>query len=835
MEMMCYFRLPFRIFPVCLCFYLTGVLSARTRFHEYTEQFHRPPDVAQPIAASYVGGGGNEYIAGAAFLPDGALILAGNSLGPRFEPRGAQVRVLGRDTAAAPAVPVNRNDRGNVQSIRSWEVQEGAGFLLQLSPDYQRIVRAVRLPWNSGVVTDVAVDGQGAVYVTGRVGPNFASAGNSRRVEVEGFESNGESFFARLNPDWSGFAWCHRVSDDRQSAPMLRYLGEGVVSWVGENAFHFDANGRVLRSRPIGFSRAWVRGVDFRTFDYATGGMRHTRTGYEPWIQPALHMYNADGTYRFRTHEWDPTLAGTNWSRLISDSATHVIAFDRNGKLLVGGWSDGGNSVWAHVPFDLSRHMQEAIRERTGRATGLPFSTWGAGIGSFAHLLRLDPADANPMSYTLFISYLWNENKPNSVTMHMMDTAVDNSLLISGGSAWGLIQTGSVVVNTLDAEARDYIGGDFIAVLNEDWNNIRYSSAVPGAGRVILKRRNNRMGTNFGADSVSLGNRTRVVFFGSAQQDDKFKPVSPLMPFSGGDIDGLFVVLEMDRLAPVEFPLPPFPTAGRRSVGTGEGDQGLSGRFMVNRGMRNDHSVIALRDSTGRQWPTFYRGRPVGESTIEAQGRGTFTLIGESNRVQLRGGTLNPMRVGGSEDRDDFPEITLQIELRDATRSNVTIEYQGRTVQKQGQHSIRNARPTARGSLDLRGVVTATRGELGLAPPNSPEAREDIVIEWWAPARPAGGNAPAPARGQRNQPAPAPARTAAAPAATTPPPAAPSAPSAPAVDRNAMRTWTDTQGRSIEARMIRTQGDQVTIQRSDGQEFTIPIHTLSPADRNFLR
>ena len=203
--------------------------------------------------------------------------------------------------------------------------------------------------------------------------------------------------------------------------------------------------------------------------------------------------------------------------------------------------------------------------------------------------------------------------------------------------------------------------------------------------------------------------------------------------------------------------------------------------------MRNDHAVIALRDSTGRQWPTFYRGRA---------------------------------------DSEEFPEITLQIELRDATRSNVTITYQGRTVQKPGQHSIRNARPTARGSLDLRGVVTATRGELGLAPPNSAEAREEIVIEWWAPARPAAGNAPAAPRAQRNQPAP------------TPVPAAPARPAAPAthaVDRNALRNWTDSQGRTIEARLIRTQDDQVTIQRADGQEFTIPRSTLSPADQNFLR
>jgi hypothetical protein len=810
-----------------LALWISGQAHGRTRFHEYTERFYSPPDVATPLTAGYLGGSGNEYIAGAAFFPNGGLVLAGQALGPTFDLMGRDVPVLGTDRTSAESVNLPKNDRGELRHIRSWEMDQGAGFLVLLDPSYQRIHRAVRFPWNSGVLTDVAVDSQGGVYVTGRAGREFAALTPSRKIEVTDFSSNGESFIGRLRPDWSGFEWCFRIEDDRDSTPMLRYLGEGRLSWVGANGLHFNTRGEVTGGRKIGYSSSWVRGVDFRTFDYATGGMRHTRTGWEPWIQPALHMYNADGTYRFRTHEWDPTLAGTNFSRLISDSSAQVIAFDRNGDLLAAGWSDGGNSVWAHVPFDLTRHMQHAIKETTGRDRGLPFSTWGAGIGSFAHLIKLDPATANPLNYTLFISYLWNENRPNSVTMSMMDTAVDNSLVISGRSAWGLIQTGSVVVNTLDADARDYVGGDFIAILNEDWNNIRYSSAVPGAGRVGLKRRSNRMSTNFGAESVQVGNKTRVVFFGGASEDEKFKPVNPIQNgFGGGDLDGIFVVLEMETLPRVRLPSLPYPTSGGRTVNIRESDEGLSGSFIINRGMRNDHSVIVLRDTTGKQWPTFYRGRPVGESTIDGAGRGRFTLIGESNRVQLRGGSINDMRVGGRADQEEFPEINFEFNLDSPDRATALITFNGQTLRKTGNYVRRRSRPTGQG-INLSGVFSATRQELGLVPPGSPHANDEILINWWVPARPASGGE-SPSGGRRRESASEPATPAAPARGRTPPPAAPA-------DRHAMRTWTDTQGRTIEARLVNRDGNFVTIQRADGQVFTLALDRLSETDRNFVQ
>ena len=49
------------------------------------------------------------------------------------------------------------------------------------------------------------------------------------------------------------------------------------------------------------------------------------------------------------------------------------------------------------------------------------------------------------------------------------------------------------------------------------------------------------------------------------------------------------------------------------------------------------------------------------------------------------------------------------------------------------------------------------------------------------------------------------------------------------------RTFTDNRGRAIQAHVLRVDGDEVTIQRRDGKQFTVRVSTFSQADQDFLR
>ncbi len=794
---------------------LASVAGANTRFHQYTRQFHEPENAAVPLASGYLGGEGDEYLSGGAFLPDGSLLLAGTAYGPVLTIAGRAPRVIGRD---APTPDFTMPMRGDRIAPPNWGHTQGAGFIVRLSPAYDRIVEAVRFPWGAGSLTDIATGPDGGIYVAGIQGDRFGDLTPAREAGAEGVTGPDRIFVGKLRPDLRGFEWCLTLRDDAGAAPKLRTLTDGNIGLVGAHAYHITPRGQIARATEIGLTGSWVQGIDFETHAEARGGDGNTRTGWEPWRQPSFQMFNADREHTFSFYRWSSRLVGTNWSRLVSDSSTRVVTFDRNGNVIMGGWSDGGNSVMAHVPYDLTRNVRGAIEERTGRRTGLPFSTWGAGVGSFAHINKIDVETGEPLAYTLFIAYLGDRNRPSSVSLDMLDTAVDNSLLLSGSSAYGLIETGSTKVNTLDAEAGDYIGGRFIAVLDEPWGNIRFSSALPGGGQVNLKRHSRNRSAAIGTDSARIGDKTRVVFVGGAVEHEKFRRVGgPQAGFGGGHLDGQFVVLEMDTLAP----LPPFepqvPTSAGRSVSLPDTDRDIDGLFVVSEGMNRHHSVLVLRDTTARKWPAIYLGRPDGQGQVDTRGRGAFTLVGAPEQVELREGAHQHRRLGGTYGSGDYPGLEIAVTVTGPETATGTIAYNGRTLELEGRLSIRDSRPSGRG-VNLRGLFRATKAQLGLDGRDPDDAEDEILIEFWAPGRPAPDT-------MRREAAAEPA----APEVPEDPVAV-----APPADARALREWTDQQGRTIRARLLARQDDLIRIEREDGETFVIRIDLLSEPDRAFV-
>ncbi len=721
----------------CVCWAGGVPRGYADRFREYTEQYADPKDGARPLAASYLGGSGDEYLIAGDFLPDGTLYLAGNAFGPELEIRGHRVPVLGRDSSPPRFTMPMRND--SPQPPKSWEYRDGAAFIVRLSPDYTRITGGIRFPWGAGVLTDLVTDARGNLYIAGLVGDNFDSLGPSRRFTHESFEGDKESFLGKLKHDFSGFDWLLRFQDHSHNTPQLRVLDGGLLSFVGHNGLHVNPNGEILKAAHVGVTTGWQRGVCFSTFAQVQGDFHRSNTGREPWHRPFVHILNPDRSMRLRFYQFHNRTVGTNWSRLVSDSVMRLAAFDRNGQPVIGGWSDGGNSLWTRVPYDMTRPVGPAIRETTGRNTGLPFSTWGAWVGSFLHLNRLDFETGNPLTNTLFIAYIGgSRNVPSSVRGDNLDFSVDNDLLLSGGSASGLIQTRDHVVNTLDYGS-DYIGGSFFAILTENWDNIRYSSAVPGAGQVDLQRHSSGQSGTYRFGSARVNGRTRVVAVTGAVQHDKFKPVSPVQnAFGGGTLDGLFVVLEMDTLPmspPVTFQ---FPTAASRELTIGETAETLSGLFVVSSELRNNDSIVFFLDSTAKKWPLQYRANAVGNNVVDVSGSGRFALRAEGDRVELgeEGNSGKTRRLGGQDGGGrPYPDLELHVELTSRRTARGVIILCDRRLERSGPLHMQAIRPATFG-MAITGKFQATKAELGLS--ESPaDANDMVTIGWWAPGRPA--------------------------------------------------------------------------------------------------
>jgi hypothetical protein len=285
----------------------------------------------------------------------------------------------------------------------------------------------------------------------------------------------------------------------------------------------------------------WVRGVDPVSHATATGGDGNTGTGWEPWRQPVLFVYNDKGEHTDIFYKWSPKLVGQNGCRLVSDSSIRLLSYDRQGNLLIAGWSDGGNTVFEYAPYDL----RTSVAAKTG-SKGLGFSTWGAGVGSFCHLMKIDPRTGEPLGKTLFVGYLKSKDKPSGLGVDTLDSGVDGSLLVGGASAYGLIETGAIKVNTFDWKAGDYIGGPFVAVLTEKMDSIRFCSCMPGGGEVQLMRHSRNVQGKWGTRSAVVNGKPMALFVCGARENEKFKPLNTAQSgFGGGKLDGLYLVLEL--------------------------------------------------------------------------------------------------------------------------------------------------------------------------------------------------------------------------------------------------------------------------------------------------
>lgn len=492
-----------------------GALHADTRYDQYTEKYKNPPAPAEPKAVGYIGGSGDEYLAGGAFLSDGSVLLGGTGVGPVFDPPGVTVTVIGKD-GTAPTSPVEEwTDKKKRKRLKTPDCQflDGAGFLVKLAPGLSTVSQAVRFPWGSGSLTDVLTDGSDGIYVSGTCGPNFAGLTAVTKTDT-GIQGSSTVFFGKLKRDLSGFQWCRQIMDEAAYAPQLQLVAGETISVVGAHGYHFDRNGKLLKATKLVTTGKWCRGVDPLSHAVATGGDGNTSTGHEPWRKPVLQIQNDKGETTDLFYAWNEKLVGLNWSRLVSDSSIRALSYDNQGNLLVVGWSDGGNSVIEYLPYD----MKTSVYSRTGNQ-GLGFSTWGAGVGSFMHLIKINPATGEPLAKTTYCSYLGSKNAPNSMSFDMIDTAADGSVILGGGSAWGFIETGNNV-NSMDRET-DYMGGACVSVLTPGMDSLRFASLIPGAGKVVLARRSEKHKVHWRSRSSVVGGRTMIVIVNGARQNEK--------------------------------------------------------------------------------------------------------------------------------------------------------------------------------------------------------------------------------------------------------------------------------------------------------------------------
>jgi len=477
------------------------------RFLEFSKQARGSGGRVQVAAATFVGGGFDETVMAAGFLPDGGVVAVVSAVDTSWVPEAA---ILGRDPdgLAQPEAP-KAEDKGFPRALipapgpRSGGAEAHvAPVLLRFDPDLKRIEQAVRLPFGVMTASGMAVGPDGAVTLWGGTLPHWKAIGEVQRIDNPAaadsakarsrpFDPDSGSLIVRLDPGLERVAWARFYQADGVQV-FARRSGNMIV----RAAKGFEELKPTGESIPAGIDDPAIagqrRGLAFNPVDatWYTGGDYNSQTGHEPYRNPWLRKYTATGSLEWAAWDWTGPVVGVKRYRLVSDSAVRQIRFLKNGDLLIGGWSDGGNTVFFRLPYDLST---------AHNLTGFAASLWGASVLSVGHLQRLDPRTMQVRAATTYTSFTPLNNKPNSIFLSDLAELENGSIAVVGASATGLIETHDAwtepwISMTQQAAAAEnpthgVKSGPFFALFGPNFKDYHFCSVVPGlrAQRVAVR------------------------------------------------------------------------------------------------------------------------------------------------------------------------------------------------------------------------------------------------------------------------------------------------------------------------------------------------------------
>jgi hypothetical protein len=516
--------------------------EVRTRYHAYTERWAERPDRAAVLGATRFGGSGTEWFAAGAILPDGRVIAAGSALGPALDARGTPVQVIGKDSKTPESVP----PLADAKARWMWSNPAATGFIVRYAPGLGSVETVIRLPWGAGGITALTVDAEGAVYAAGPAGSGFEAIGAFDEVQPASPTAGAKgpapaAWVAKFSPDLKRVQWLRRITFPTPS-PSLGWTADGDLRLHAGDVYVFAPTGALRRSQVVqaagrtdkGGTRFAVNPVDGRI---AIGGDRQWPTGREPYRDPWLHIFRPDGAFDLQLYWWNGGYIGLDNVRLESDSDLRILRWTDDGDLLFSAWSDGGNSVFNRMPFDIRRNAPNMAR--------LGMDGWGMNVLSQAWIIRLDGATWQVKAGTNWLSYLASENKPNGITIDSLGIAADGSVMIAGGSAWGLIRTG----NHLPPGGAP--GGRYVAVLSPGLDSLRFSSCLPGSGTVNPV---NNEPVAF-ASGVANGRPMALMLTGATEKGSAYGDVwqapttvgAAQTAYGGGMLDAHLVLLDLGK------------------------------------------------------------------------------------------------------------------------------------------------------------------------------------------------------------------------------------------------------------------------------------------------
>lgn len=474
---------------------IVSVLLAQGRFESFTEKAAKGPKMT-PVAATYFGGEGLEEFIAARTLPDSTIVAFGNAWGPEFP---GTPTVLGKG--------MHRHLKGGIADAKgkvSYPSQNPdiAGFIVFYSADLGQVKKVLRFDWGVASLSAACLSADSKAFIlAGRATPAFHSIARKTQkhqvpegkdfgpYEYEGTPVTGDVFVARLSLDGTmEWTWIFEGVRNPPSELWTDQAGQTYVDVRGLNRISADGATSVLMSTLTAGRQARWFGVDPKDGAGFYGGDRNTHTGKEPWRQPFLYRIDAKGEKEWALWEWAPkslrdgVTPGVQGE--VSDSSPRALDVGKDGALWVGGWSDGGNSLFVKQPTDATKRVPEA-------KFGMDCSGM-KGANSLAHLMKIDGKTKEAELHAWWVAYFpgnfvdaKKKNSPNGARIRQVkELAEGKGVAIAGSAASVLVQTPNSFYN-YPGDGSGY-GGECVVVYDAECSSLLFSSYLPGCENLSI-------------------------------------------------------------------------------------------------------------------------------------------------------------------------------------------------------------------------------------------------------------------------------------------------------------------------------------------------------------
>lgn len=457
------------------------------------------------IFATYFGSESPEEFVTAVGMEDDSIIACGNAWGPNF-PATPVVKVLGQGQhSGKEALSKDKNGHPTVDD----HSPDRSGMMVTYSSDCKKILQVIRFDWGVASITTAKVNGKGLV-IGGVCGPKFASfvAGVGmketipfeEKIEVKSAKPSRGSktprgplsdvYVAGMNADGTA-QWVIVFEKNGDPPDEIFADSKGRLWFDAKGLRRIESNGtKVTLFNPrtsVGGNVRWL-GVHPDGEAAYYGGDRNTKTGAEPYRQPYLYKLDASDKKLYTLWEPNPKEVGSlpGAANLQSDSSPRAMTFLEDGRMLIAGWSDGGNTVFAHQALDYKLPVS---------SMGMGMSVWGMkNANSVANLMLIGDKTQKTVAYTNWMAYIpdWfsepkYRNAPNFTNVQAIHLTSANLPIFCGAAATGLIQSPGCY--WLDPKDGEKYSGQYVAVFSTNLNNAYFSSYLPGYQETAISSR----------------------------------------------------------------------------------------------------------------------------------------------------------------------------------------------------------------------------------------------------------------------------------------------------------------------------------------------------------